>query len=211
MAYIGKESKFGFSYTQTVTGSTSPIVALDTPDSIGIDQVLIFKNGALLSSGGDYTFSTPNLNLATPLIVSDILTIIYLGTPYQVPVVADNSVVEGKLSPNLQNSINRTKFHSSVINETSYTAENRSNKYLVNTDTAETQFALPANPAFGTMISIIDATGSANTNNITIVTTDSSTIQGNANLIMNAPRVAIELVYGGSSIGWVVTDNHSFL
>lgn len=211
MAYIGKEAKFGFSYTQTVTGSTDATVALDIPSSVGIDQILVFKNGSLIDSGTDFTFSTPNLTLTTDLIVTDVLKIIYLGTPYQVPVVADNSVVEGKLSPNVQNNISRTKIHPSVISNNAYTAPSGSNKYLINTDNDLTQFTLPANPSFGTTITIIDATGNAANNNITIVTSDSETIQGGSQIIMNAPRMALELVYGGSGIGWIVTDNHSFL
>lgn len=211
MAYIGKEAKFGFSYTQTITGSTDAIVALDTPDAIGIDQVLVFKNGSLINSGADYTFSTPNLNLSAPLIATDVLKIIYLGTPYQVPVVADNSIVEGKLSPSVQNNISRTKFNPSVISNTVYVAAAGSNKYLVNTDTDVTAFTLPANPSFGTTITIIDATGNASNNNITINTSDSTTIQGDSQIIMNVSRMAVELVYGGAGIDWIVTDNHSFL
>jgi len=65
---------------------------------------------------------------------------------------------------------------------------------------------LPVSPSMGDEIRIIDATGNASTNNITIAR-NGSNIQGVAdNLIIDTDRAAFGLVYYNSTQGWLLTE-----
>jgi len=78
-------------------------------------------------------------------------------------------------------------------------------KYLVNTSAART-LTLPATPALGQAIGIIDGTGTCATYNITI-NRNSSNIQGLAeDLTINSNRAAFTLVYYNVANGWVLTN-----
>ena len=78
--------------------------------------------------------------------------------------------------------------------------------YLINTGSAVTA-TLPASPAIGQEVRLIDATGQAATNNITVAR-NSEKIQGAAeNLTISTNRAAICLVYYNSTHGWVLREN----
>ena len=66
---------------------------------------------------------------------------------------------------------------------------------------------LPASPALGDEVRIIDATGQAATNNIT-VNRNGKPIQGSAaNLTIATNRAAIGLVYYDATQGWLLIEN----
>ena len=66
---------------------------------------------------------------------------------------------------------------------------------------------VPASPAIGDMVRIVDATGAAATNNITVGRA-SQNIQGAAaDLTIGANRAGIGLVFYNATHGWVLTDN----
>jgi len=76
-------------------------------------------------------------------------------------------------------------------------------RYFVDTSTART-LTLPASPAQGNEIQIIDSSGTAATNKIT-VNPNSGKINGVAtDLIIDVNGAAATLIYTGSSWGWVV-------
>ena len=78
--------------------------------------------------------------------------------------------------------------------------------YLINTGSAVTA-TLPASPVIGQEVRLIDATGQAATNNITVAR-NSEKIQGVAeNLTISTNRAAICLVYYNSTHGWVLREN----
>jgi hypothetical protein len=78
--------------------------------------------------------------------------------------------------------------------------------YLINTGSAVTA-TLPASPTIGDEVRLIDATGGAASNNITVAR-NSEKIQGSAaNLTIATARAAIGLVYYNSTHGWVLTEN----
>jgi len=79
-------------------------------------------------------------------------------------------------------------------------------KYIVDCSTAPVTVTLPYNPTIGAEVSIIDGTGSAATNNIT-VNRNGSKIQGLAeNMIVDTPRAGFTLVYYNSAQGWIFTQ-----
>jgi len=77
------------------------------------------------------------------------------------------------------------------------------NNYFVDTSAART-LTLPASPSTGDEIHIFDSLGSAATNNIT-VNSNSNKIEGSVqNLIIDVNNDYVELVYTGSTYGWMV-------
>ena len=76
-------------------------------------------------------------------------------------------------------------------------------RYFVDTSAART-LTLPASPTQGNEIQIIDSSGTAATNKIT-VNPNSGKINGVAtNLVIDVNGAAATLIYTGSSWGWVV-------
>ena len=78
--------------------------------------------------------------------------------------------------------------------------------YFVNTTSGAITVTLPASPSLGDEVSIIDASGTADTNNIT-VGRNSENIQGTAaDLTISTERAAFTLVYFNSTQGWLLKD-----
>ena len=79
-------------------------------------------------------------------------------------------------------------------------------KYIVDCSSAAVTVTLPASPVMGDEVSIIDGTGSAATNSITVAR-NGNKIQGLAeNMIVNTARAAFTLVYYNSTQGWILTQ-----
>jgi len=79
-------------------------------------------------------------------------------------------------------------------------------KYIIDCSSAAVTVTLPASPVMGDEVSIIDGTGSAATNNITVAR-NGNKIQGLAeNMIVNISRVAFTLAYYNSTQGWILTQ-----
>src|SRR5210317_2561571 len=80
------------------------------------------------------------------------------------------------------------------------------NGYFIDTTSAAHTINLPASPSLGDEVSIIDASGTADTNNIT-VGRNSENIQGSAaDLTISTERAAFTLVYFNSTQGWLLKD-----
>ena len=78
--------------------------------------------------------------------------------------------------------------------------------YFLNTTSGAITVTLPASPSLGDEVSIIDASGTADTNNIT-VGRNSENIQGSAaDLTISTERAAFTLVYFNSTQGWLLKD-----
>ena len=83
---------------------------------------------------------------------------------------------------------------------------NAGDKLFIDTSTAKT-ITLPTSAYMGDEIRIIDVTGNAETNNIT-VGRNGHNIQGAASdLIININRTALGLVYYDAAQGWLLTEN----
>jgi hypothetical protein len=76
-------------------------------------------------------------------------------------------------------------------------------RYFVDTSAART-LTLPANPTLGQEIIVVDASGTAGTNNITI-NSNSGKINGTVqNLTIDVDGAGASLIYTGSAYGWRV-------
>jgi hypothetical protein len=80
------------------------------------------------------------------------------------------------------------------------------NGYFIDTTSAAHTINLPSSPTLGDEVSIIDAAGTADTNNIT-VGRNSENIQGSAaDLTISTERAAFTLVYFNATQGWLLKD-----
>jgi len=80
------------------------------------------------------------------------------------------------------------------------------NKKIVDTSSSAITLTLPGTASIGDEVHIIDGTGNASTNNITIAR-NGHKIQGAAeNLIVSTDRAAFQLVYYNANNGWVLIN-----
>jgi len=78
--------------------------------------------------------------------------------------------------------------------------------FFVDTSGGALTISLPANPTMGTKVHLIDGSGNAGTNNITVARNNEN-IEGVANdVIMNYNRATITLVYYNATNGWVLHE-----
>ena len=85
-----------------------------------------------------------------------------------------------------------------------YTAS-AGDKLIVDTSSAVT-ITLPASASLGDEIRIIDGTGNAATNNITVARNGHKIESATANLIIDLNRAAFGLVYYNTAQGWLLTE-----
>ena len=80
-------------------------------------------------------------------------------------------------------------------------------QYLVNSSSAPVTVTLPASSSIGEEIVIVDGTGTAATNNITVAR-NGNKIQGlSENLVIDSNRAAFTLIYYNTANGWLFKDN----
>jgi len=78
---------------------------------------------------------------------------------------------------------------------------------LANTSTAAWTLTLPASPATGDEVSIIDSTYKFNTNALTIAGNGSNIANTSTNLVVNTQGAGFTLVYSGNAtVGWTYRD-----
>ena len=76
--------------------------------------------------------------------------------------------------------------------------------FLINTGSSVT-VTLPASPSTGSEVIVVDQTGQAATNNITLGRNGSKIKGSCADAIINVNRGGLRLVYSGSSQGWITS------
>ena len=164
-------------------------------------KIQVFLNGILLQDSDDYTATDgSSIYLLTAPDSEDVLVVYrYLGT--QVAGFDSDQVV-------------------AIINENSssglasWTAPTDSEYQLVNgsqvildTTAWPRSVILPSSGSLGDTVRVIDGTGNASVNNIT-VNRNSHRIQGDSeDLIINVDRSGIGLVYYNTTQGWVLIEN----
>ena len=122
----------------------------------------------------------------------------------QVDLVRDSGFISGI--------IDSAYVQARVLPATTYNATSsnvtlvKGNAYIVDTSSART-LTLPGSAVLGDEIKVIDGTGQANTNNITI-NRNGHKIQGlTDNLVINVNRAAQGLVYYNAAQGWILSEN----
>ena len=78
--------------------------------------------------------------------------------------------------------------------------------YFINTTSQAITMTLPAAPALGDEVAIIDYAGTANTNNITVDRNGNLFNGVNQNITVDTARAAFKLVFTDGTQGWVLTN-----
>ena len=80
-------------------------------------------------------------------------------------------------------------------------------KNIVDCSGSAINLTLPANPALGDEIRIIDGTGNAATNNITLLRNGQNIQNADSDFIIDVDRAGIGLVYYNATQGWILIEN----
>ena len=172
-------------YIRQAFTPTANQTSFTTSSSMITGSEQVYLNGILLVRGSDYT--TPDsttILLTTGAAVGDSFEVMGL-----------NAITTSGVLANYKQEINLS-ISSNTTLVTGY-------RYFVNTSAART-LTLPANPSVGEEIVVIDATGTAGTNNITI-NSNSNKINGTVqNAIIDVDGAAASFIYTSSTYGWRV-------
>lgn len=172
-------------YIREAFTPTANQTSFTTSNSMIVGSEQVYLNGILLVRGSDYT--TPDsttISLTTGAAVGDSFEVMGL-----------NAITTSGILANYKQEINLA-ISSNTTLVTGY-------RYFVNTSAART-LTLPANPSVGQDIIIIDATGTAGTNNIT-VNSNSNKVNGTVqNVTIDVDGAAVSFIYTGETYGWRV-------
>tara|TARA_B100000575_G_scaffold62709_3_gene47846 strand:+ start:31514 stop:37990 length:6477 start_codon:yes stop_codon:yes gene_type:complete len=173
--------------------------------SIDSNAVQVFANGLLLTRNEDFVDSTTTnrLTLLDSINAGSEIVINNYATSFRAKQISTEVVTEIVDSDYVQaRALGGQTYNATSSNITLAKA----NAYIVDTSSART-LTLPATATLGDEIKIIDGTGQANTNNITI-NRNGHKIQGlTDNLVINISRAATGLVYYNAAQGWILTEN----
>lgn len=178
-------------HTFTATaGQTAFVTSVSFID--GYEQV--YFNGMLLLKTSDYTTSGNNtVTLTSAAAAGDIVEVVTITNLNSV-----NTYTQAEINALL--AVKKQEIVSSISTNQTLAAGYR---YFVNTSAART-LTLPSTPAVGDEIQILDSTGSAATNNITVLRNGS-----NINAIADDAIIDISgintFIYTGSTVGWRFT------
>jgi hypothetical protein len=108
--------------------------------------------------------------------------------------------------------ISASTFTTEIVNVSSATFNASSGRtYIVDTTNTPVTLNIPSvgDANVGDRIAIVDATGNWAVNNVTVtVNTGTTKIANlNENLILNIPNNSVELLYSGSTYGWVILNS----
>ena len=169
-------------------------------------QIQVFLNGLLLTKTEDFSLQNKNqitlldsVNAGSELVINNYATnfrsAASFGDSAAVTSMIDSAYIAIR-------SVSGITYNAASSNITLV----KGNAYIVDTSSART-LTLPATATLGDEIKIIDGTGQANTNNITI-NRNGHKIQGlTDNLVINVNRAAQGLVYYNAAQGWILSEN----
>lgn len=148
------------------------------------DNVNVYKNGLLLDDSDDYSATSGNsITLTSAAALNDEISVISYST-----------------------GLSTRRVNSWVAPASTPYAASPGDKLFIDTSAPKT-VTLPSTAILGDEIRIIDVTGSASSNNIT-VSRNGHNIQGAASdLTINIDRAGIGLVYYNVTQGWVLIEN----
>lgn len=120
------------------------------------------------------------------------------GTKVTADVITDGSITAAKLA----SGVGGTSWQSTP--KTSDFTAASGEGYFIDTTSSAVTVTLPPSPSVGDSIILVDSSGTSETNGITLAS--SNKIQGtDDDQLLQSAKISAELVYSGSSKGWVVS------
>ena len=193
-----------FTYKYTIDGNSvvgdSEITGGDENGntlSYVVGKIQVYSNGILLEDSDDYIATDGStITLRAAPDSDDVVSIFkYLGTTQS-----------GFDSEQVVSIINENASTLPWVEKTSSVAITAGQKIIVDTSTAVT-LTLPASASLGDEIRIIDGTGTAATNNITVARNGHNIMGSASDLTINLNASGIGLVYYNASRGWILIEN----
>lgn len=206
-----------FEYTATA-GQT---VFTDSDDngeilSYTTGKVNVFLNGLMLASSDFTANNDSSVTLTLAADSGDIIAIQkFTGNNIGLDSAETRSIVTGEIDSAYISKIVDSDFVSARQANSSVWEEHDSTgitltsntKNIIDCSSSAINLTLPANPVLGDEIRIIDGTGNAATNNITLLR-NGSNIQGeDSDFTIDVDRAGIGFVYYNATQGWILIEN----
>lgn len=172
-----------FEYT-AVDGQTVFTGAATTGGTLSYTpgNILVHMNGILLTDGADYSATNGNsVSLVEPASAGDLVSIhAFEGESGSTPAWEE---------------------------ATSTVAATAGGMYIVDCSANPVTVNLPLAAEMGDTVRVVDGTGSAETNNITIARNGHNILGAVNDFTLDVNRAAVELVYYNAAQGWIVASN----
>ena len=203
--------------TLTEAADSSDIIQIHDFSDVRVSSNLINKNYEYTADSGQTTFSGPDNNSATLSYQSGYIQVFLNGILLrEADYTASNgsSVVLAEAADS-GNTLTISKYGYGTTNpSTVATWTERSTtatavageKLFIDCSSGVVTVTLPSSPDMGSEIRVIDATGNAATNNITIGRNGSKINGADSDLTLDVNRAAIGLVYYNAAQGWILME-----
>jgi hypothetical protein len=223
MAYIGKQPLVGnYISCDSLSASattTYNLVSSGTPVFPTVPQnCIVSLNGVVQAPVTSFTISGSAIVFSTALSTTDSIDYItVLGNTLNIGTPSNNTVGLSQLSatgtPSATTFLRGDNSWATPgadlvwqsVQTTSFTAV-AGRAYPINTTSAGITVTLPATPAAGNQVQIVDYAGTADTNPITINPNSNKIESGTANLALTGDREGVILTYIDATQGWLATS-----
>ena len=222
MAYIGKQPLVGnyISCDSLSAGATTTynLVSSGTAVFPTVPQnCIVSLNGVVQAPVTSFTISGSAIVFSTSLSTTDSIDYItVLGNTLNIGTPSNNTVGLSQFSatgtPSATTFLRGDNAWASAtdliwqsVQTTSFTAT-AGRAYPINTTSAGITVTLPASPATGNQVQIVDYAGTADTNAITINPNSNKLESGTANLLLTGDREGVILTYIDATQGWLATS-----
>ena len=223
MAYIGKQPLVGnyISCDSLSAGATTTYNLTSSGTSVfpTVPQnCLVSLNGVVQAPVTSYTISGATIVFSTALSTTDTIDYVtVLGSTLNIGTPSNNTVGLSQFSatgtPSATTFLRGDNAWATPaadlvwqsVQTTSFTAV-AGRAYPVNTTSAGITVTLPASPAAGNQVQIVDYAGTADTNAITINPNSNKIESGTGNLALNGEREGVILTYIDATQGWLATS-----
>ena len=170
--------------------------------SYNASSIEVFLNGILLVDSDDYTATNGTSVVLTSGADSDDVIQIsdYKGADTvnlaTVSPIVDSAYVQARVAGGTDWQAVKTADYTAVSGQ----------GVFVNSTSGAKAITLPASPTLGDEVRIIDAYGTAATNNITIQRNNSKIMGSDSNFVMDINRAALGFVFVDANQGWVMIE-----
>jgi len=170
--------------------------------SYNASSIEVFLNGILLVDSDDYTATNGTSVVLTSGADSDDVIQIsdYKGADTvnlaTISPFVDSAYVQARVAGGTDWQAVKTADYTAVAGQ----------GVFVNSTSGAKAITLPASPTLGDEVRIIDAYGTAATNNITIQRNNSKIMGSDSNFVMDINRAALGLVFVDANQGWVMIE-----